>query len=97
MCCSRTSNINKTHERALRSTINDSSSDFDIRLQNSNDTCNHNRNIQTLMVEIYTIYNLRNFQEFATKRKRTVKMDLETLNYRSPQLCKLYLPNIGFL
>ena len=75
-------------------------------------------------------YNLRNFQEFATKRKRTVKVDLETLNYRSPQLwsvlpenvrqinsllqfnesvrkwdsidylcrlCKLYLPNIGFL
>ena len=75
-------------------------------------------------------YNLRNFQEFATKRKRTVKMGLETLNYRSPQLwsilpenlrqinslvqfkesvrkwvcidcpcrlCKLYLPNIGFL
>ena len=75
-------------------------------------------------------YNLRNFQKFATKRKRTVKMGLETLNYRSPQLwsilpenlrqinslvqfkesvwkwicidcpcrlCKLYLPNIGFL
>ena len=31
-------------------------------------------------------YNLRNFQEFATKRKRSVKMGLETLNYRSPQL-----------
>ena len=76
------------------------------------------------------MYNLRDFQEFATKRKRTVKMGLETLNYRSPQLwailpenvrqinslvqfkdsvrtwvcidcpcrlCKLYLPNIGFL
>ena len=75
-------------------------------------------------------YNLRNFQEFAMKRKRTVKMGLETLKYRSPQLwsilpenlkqinspvqlkesirkwdcidcpcrlCKLYLPNIGFL
>ena len=75
-------------------------------------------------------YNLRNFQEFAKKRKITVKMGLETLNYRSPQLwsilhdnlkqintlvqfkeivrkwvcidcpcrlCKLYLPNIGFL
>ena len=73
--------------------------------------------------------NLRNFQEFATK-KRTVKMGLETLNYRSSQLwsilpgnlrqinslvqfkesirkwdctdcpsrlCKIYLPNIGFL
>ena len=31
-------------------------------------------------------YNLRNFQEFATKRKRIVKMGLETLNHRSPQL-----------
>ena len=29
-------------------------------------------------------YNLRNFQKFVTKRKRTVKMGLETLNYRSP-------------
>ena len=75
-------------------------------------------------------HNLRNFQEFATKRKRTVKMDLEALNNRTPQLwsilpenlrqinllvqfkesvrkwdcidcpcrlCRLYLPNIGFL
>ena len=32
------------------------------------------------------IYNLRNFQEIATKGKRTVKMGLENLNYRSPQL-----------
>ena len=31
-------------------------------------------------------YNLRSFQEFATKRKRTVKMGLETLNYKSSQL-----------
>ena len=151
MFCSRTLNnmINKIHERALRLILNDHTSDFDTLLQNNNDTCNHHRNIQTLMVEIYKIknnlnppimdfmferrnntYNLRNFQEFATKRKRTVKMGLETLNYRSPQLwsilpenlrqinsvvqfkesvrkwdcinclwrlCKLYLPNIGFL
>ena len=74
--------------------------------------------------------NLRNSQEFATKRKRIVKMGLETLSYRSPELwsilpenlrqinslgqfkesvkkwdcidcscrlCKLCLPNIGFL
>ena len=27
-------------------------------------------------------YNLRNFQDFATKRKKNVKMDLETLNHR---------------
>ena len=49
--------------------------------------------MQTLMVDIYEkmnnlnhTYNLRYFQEFATKRKRTLKMGLETFNYRSPQL-----------
>ena len=64
-------------------------------LKDNNDTCNHHRNIQTLMVEIYKIknnlnpqivdfifegknntYNLSSFQEFVTKRKRTVKMGL---------------------
>ena len=141
--------INKIHERALRLILNDHTSDFDALLQNNNDTCNHHRNIQTIMIEIYktknnlnppvmsnmferrnNAYNLRNFQDFATKRRRTVKMGLETLNYRSPELwlilpenlrqinwlvqfkenvrkwvcidcpcrlCKLYLPNIGFL
>ena len=95
MFCSRTSNnmINKIHERVLRLILNvDQTSDFDTLLQNNNDTCNHHRNIQTLMVEIYKIENslnppimyfmferrnntyLRNFQEFATKRKRTVKL-----------------------
>lgn len=29
-------------------------------------------------------YNLRNFQDLATKRKRTAKIGLETLNHRSP-------------
>ena len=141
--------INKIHERTLRLILNDHTSNTDTLLQNNNDTCNHHRNIQTLMAEIYKIknnlnppvmdfiferrnntYNLRNFQEFAMKRKRTVKMGLETLKYRPPQLwsilpenlkqinspvqlkesirkwdcidcpcrlCKLYLPNIGFL
>ena len=31
-------------------------------------------------------YNLRDFQEFVTKRKRPTKMGLEALNYRSPLL-----------
>ena len=39
-------------------------------------------------------YNLRNFQEFATKRKRAVKMGLETLNYRSPQLWSILPENL---
>ena len=47
---------------------------------------NLNPPIMNFMVErINNTYNLRNFQEFAPK-KRTVKMGLEPLNYRSPQL-----------
>ena len=115
MFCSRTSNdmINKIHERALRLILNDHTSDFDTLLQNNNDTCNHHRNIQTLMIEIYKMknnlnppimdnmferrnntYNLRNFQEFVTKRKRTVKMGLKTLNYRSPKLWAILPENL---
>ena len=64
-------------------------STFDALLQNNNDTCNHHRNNQTLIAEIYKIknnlnspimafmferrnnmYNLRNFQEFASKRRK---------------------------
>ena len=110
MFCSRTSNIiNKIHERTLRLILNGHTSDFDTLLQSNNDTCNHHRNIQTLMVEIYKIknnlnppimdfifqrrnntQNLRN-REFVMKRKRTVKMSLETLNFRSPQLGSILL------
>ena len=39
-------------------------------------------------------YNLRNFQEFATKRKGTVKMALEILNERSPQLWSILPENL---
>ena len=39
-------------------------------------------------------YNLRNFQELATKRKKTVNMGLETLNYRSPQLWSILSDNL---
>ena len=59
MFCSRTSNnmINKIHKRALRLILNDHTSGFDTPLQNNNDTCDHRRNIQTLMAEIYKIKN----------------------------------------
>ena len=103
MFCSRTSKnmINKLHERSLRSILNDYSSD-------NNDTCNHHRNIQALLIEVFKMknelappimesisnkrfntYNLRNFHEFATERKRTVWYGLETLSYRYPQLWSL--------
>ena len=38
-------------------------------------------------------YNLRNFQEFLTERKRTVHYGLETLSYRSPKLWSLLPEN----
>ena len=48
---------------------------------------NLNRPIIDFMFERrHNTYNFRYFQEFATKRKRTLKMGLETFNYRSPQL-----------
>ena len=46
--------INKVHERTLRVILNDHESDFET-LQNNNDTCNHHRNIQTLLTEIFKI------------------------------------------
>ena len=53
MFCSRTSNrvSNKIHEWTLRLIINDHTSHFDTLLKNSKDTCNHHRNIQTLMAK----------------------------------------------
>ena len=47
--------INKVHERALRVILNDHESDFETLLQNNNDVCNHHRNIQTLLIEIFKI------------------------------------------
>ena len=107
MFCLRTSNsmINKLHERSFRITMNDYSSDFNILLENNNDICNHHRNIQALLIEVFKMksglappimepilnkrfntYNLRNFQEFATERKRTVWYGLETFSYHYPKL-----------
>ena len=110
MFCSRISNnmINKLHEKSLRIILNDYSNDFNILLENNNGICNHHRNIQALLIEVFKMknklappimesilnkrfntYNLRNFQEFVTERKRTVWHGLETLSYRNPQLWSL--------
>ena len=105
MFCSRTSNttINKLNERSLELYWSELyySSDFNILLENNNEICNHHRNIQALLIEVFKInnelappimdsfllkrfntYNLRNFREFATERKRTVWYGLETISYR---------------
>ena len=110
MFCSGTSNnmINKLHTRSLRIILNDYSSGFNILLENNNDICNHHKNIEALLTEVFKkknglsppiiesilntgfhTFNLRNFQEFATERKRTVWYGLENLSYRYPQLWSL--------
>ena len=55
--CSRTCNnmINKVNERALRVLLNDHESDFETLMQINNYVCNHHRNIQTLLIEIFKI------------------------------------------
>ena len=57
MFCFRTTNgvINKVHERALRVLLNDHESDFEKLFHINNDVCNHHRNIQTLLIEIFKI------------------------------------------
>ena len=57
--CSRTSNnvINRLDERSLRIILNDYSSDFNILLENNNDICNHNRNSQALLTEVFKMKN----------------------------------------
>ena len=47
--------INKVHERALRVILNDHDSDFEKLMQNNNDVCNHQGNIQTLLIGIFKI------------------------------------------
>ena len=49
--------INKIHERSLRVTYEDFDSNFEELLQKGNEVSIHNRNIQTLMIEIYKIVN----------------------------------------
>ena len=39
-------------------------------------------------------WNVRNFQEFETERKRTAYFGLETISYRSPQLWSLQSEHI---
>ena len=59
MFCSRTSNnmINNLLERPLRIILNDYSDDFSILLKNNSNICNHHRNIQALLIEVFKMKN----------------------------------------
>ena len=55
MFYSRTSNnmIKKLHKRSIRIALNDYSSEFNELLESNNDICNHHRNIQTLLIDVF--------------------------------------------
>ena len=59
MCHSRTLNkkINRIHERALRIVYNDYKSNFKELLERDHSFTNHERNIQYLDIEAYTVKN----------------------------------------
>ena len=74
--------------------LSDHRSDFDTLLQNNDNTCNHHRNNQTLIVEIYKIKN--NFNPPRRNNTYNLRMGLETLNYRSPELWSILLENLKY-
>ena len=45
--------------------------------------------MESILNKRFNIYNLRNFQEFSTERKRTTWYSLENLSYLYPQLWSL--------
>ena len=45
--------------------------------------------MESILKKRFNTYNLRNFQEFATERKRTVWYGLETFSHCYPQLWSL--------
>ena len=59
MFCSRRSNnlINNIHERALRATYDDHTSNFTQLLEKKRESTIHQQNIQALMKEIYKFTN----------------------------------------
>ena len=47
--------INRVHQRALRVILGDDLSDFESLLQNNRGICNHHKNIQSLMIEMFKV------------------------------------------
>ena len=84
--------INKVHERALGLIFNNHESNFETLSLNNNDVCKNGCSpliMGSLLKGRNNTYNVRNFEEFETERKRTVYFGLETISCRSLQLWSL--------
>ena len=96
------SSLNSIHERALRLIYNYSKLLFDRILVDNKQKSTHQKNIESLTIEIYKFqvtlimsgpfvtrennYHLGNFWELESSRKLTVKFGKETVSYRGSQI-----------
>ena len=101
MYCQRKSNnsINRIHERALRIAYNDYESDFKTLLQNDNTVTNHERNIQTLTLEIYKTLNNLNptfMNEIFYLKEQHYNTRKQNLVYPNPRTVSHGLESFGY-
>ena len=101
MYCQRRSNnlINRIHERALRIAYNDYISDFDSLLKKDNTVTIHQRNIQTLAVEIYKSLNElgpKLMNEILYLKENTPNTRKQQLVYPNPHTVTYGLETFGY-
>ena len=82
--------INRIHERALRITYNDKSSNFQELLDKDNSVTIHHRNIRTLAIKTYklkhTSYSLRGDNPLARRRVNSVRHGTESVSFLAPKI-----------
>ena len=101
MYCQRKSNnlINRIHERALRIAYNDYTSDFESLLRNDNSVTIHQRNIQTLTLEIYkTMHDLNPvfMKELFCLKQHSYSSRSDKLSYPNPRTVTYGLESFGY-
>ena len=101
MYCQRRSNnlINRIHERALRIAYNDYVSDFHSLLLMDNSVTIHQRNIQTLILEVYkTMHGINPdfMNEVFTLRKHNYSTREQHLIYPKPHTVAFGLETFGY-
>ena len=101
MYCQRKSNnsINRIHERALRITYNDYTSNFESLLKKDDTITIHERNIQTLTVEVYNTLNNLNpplMKEIFNLKQHKYSTRAQSLEYQNPRTVKYGINSFGY-
>ena len=101
MFCQRKSNnlINRIHERALRIAFNDYTSDFESLLRKDDSVTIHQRNIQTLSLEIYKTmheFNPAFMKDIFSHGKHDYTTRNEYLSHPNPRTVTYGLESFGY-